>query len=87
MSVCLSYSRAVVGLIKQQQHEKCPIMRFVVGPSRGVLRLARTDDTNCGREKLEMDVVRIRHLMKILRQVLHPAALMHAPTIIRSLIK
>lgn len=59
--------RAVVGQTKQQEHHHRPIMQTAVGPSRGVQRLTEKDDTHHGREKLEMDVVRIRPLMKILR--------------------
>jgi hypothetical protein len=85
MSVCLPYSRAVVGQIKQQQQKTCPIMWTVVGRSRGVLKLAEKNDTNSGREE-QVDVARIRPLMKILRQVMH-AVFMHTPTIISSCIK
>lgn len=82
VSVCLPYFRAVVGQIKLQQHETCPIMRTVVGRSRGVPRLAEKDDTSSGREELEVDVARIQPLMKILRQVI---VFMHRPTIISRL--
>jgi hypothetical protein len=61
-------------------------MWTVVGPSRGVLKLAEKEDTNSGREELEVDVARIRPLMKILRQVKH-VVFMHTFTVISFFIK
>lgn len=60
-----------MGQIKQQQHETCPIMWTVVGRSRDERTSAEEDNNNSGREEVEMDVARIRPLMKILRQVIH----------------